>query len=98
MSGWGSSTARPDNRRSARSAHRRVGEELAEHRFAAVITRGEMGRYIADGARDGGVPVVFACDSHEEAAAKLHEILQPGDTILFNGSRGMQMEKIIDLL
>lgn len=80
------------------SAHRRVGEELAEHHFAAVITRGEMGRFIADGARDGGVPAVFACDSHEEAAAKLHEILQPGDTILFKGSRGMQMEKIIDLL
>ena len=26
------------------------------------------------------------------------EILQPEDTILFKGSRGMQMEKIIDLL
>ncbi|SFT72007.1 UDP-N-acetylmuramoyl-tripeptide--D-alanyl-D-alanine ligase [Selenomonas sp. GACV-9] len=79
-------------------AHRKVGKELAEKEFAAVITRGEMGSYIAEGAENGGVPVVCRCASHEEAAAKLQEILQPGDTILFKGSRGMQMEKIIDLL
>lgn len=79
-------------------AHRHVGKELAEHHFAAVITRGEMGNHIADGAEEGGVEIVCRCDSHEEAAARLHEILQPEDTILFKGSRGMQMEKIIDLL
>lgn len=79
-------------------AHRHVGEELAQHHFAAVITRGEMGKHIADGASKGGVPAVFRCASHEEAAQRLHEILQPEDTILFKGSRGMQMEKIIDLL
>ena len=80
------------------AAHRRVGQELAEHRFAAVITRGELGKFIADGARAGGVSVVFSCDSHAKAADRLREILQPGDTILFKGSRGMQMEKIIELL
>ncbi|MCR5440006.1 MAG: UDP-N-acetylmuramoyl-tripeptide--D-alanyl-D-alanine ligase [Selenomonas sp.] len=79
-------------------AHRRVGEELAEHHFAAVITRGEMGNHIADGAEAGGIAPVYRCTSHEEAAQRLHEILQPDDTILFKGSRGMQMEKIIDLL
>ena len=79
-------------------AHRHVGEELAEHHFAAVITRGEMGNHIADGAEAGGVGTVYRCASHEEAAKRLHEILQPEDTILFKGSRGMQIEKIIDLL
>lgn len=79
-------------------AHRKVGQELAAKGFAAVITRGEMGSYIAEGAEKGGVAVVCRCASHEAAADKLHEILQPGDTILFKGSRGMQMEKIIDLL
>ena len=79
-------------------AHFHVGEELAAHHFAAVVTRGRMGSLIADGAEQNGVPVVYRCGSHEEAAEKLHELLQPGDTILFKGSRGMQMEKIIDLL
>ena len=79
-------------------AHREVGRELAEHGFAAVVTRGQMGAFIADGAEAGGVPQVFRADSHEAAADYLHKILEPGDTILFKGSRGMQMEKIIDLL
>ena len=79
-------------------AHYAVGKELAEAHFDAVLTRGEMAKQIACGARDGGVPIVCVCPSHEDAAARLHEILQPGDTILFKGSRGMQMEKIIDLL
>ena len=84
--------------RVSEEAHKKVGHELAEHGFAAVVTRGEMGKFIAEGAREGGIEDVFPCDSHEEAGKCLHEILQPGDTLLFKGSRGMQMEKIIDLL
>mgnify|MGYP000874036546 FL=1 len=80
------------------SAHRKVGQELAMYGFDAVVTRGEMGRFIADSAEAGGVKIVRRCASHEEAADFLHEILQPGDTILFKGSRGMAMERIIDLL
>lgn len=80
------------------AAHTQVGTELAAKKFAAVVTRGEMGEYIARGAREGGIAAVYSCESHEAAAAKLKEILEPGDTILFKGSRGMQMEKIIDLL
>lgn len=80
------------------SAHERVGQELAAKKFTAVITRGKMGEYIAKGAREGGIATVYACDSHEQAADRLHEILLPNDTILFKGSRGMQMDKIIDLL
>lgn len=80
------------------SAHEKVGQELAAKKFTAVITRGKMGEHIAKGAREGGIAMVYACDSHEQAADRLKEILQSGDTILFKGSRGMQMDKIIDLL
>jgi UDP-N-acetylmuramoyl-tripeptide--D-alanyl-D-alanine ligase/murE/murF fusion protein len=41
---------------------------------------------------------VYRCASHEEAAATLKKILRPGDTVLFKGSHGMQMDKIIELL
>ena len=80
------------------SAHRKVGQELALYGFDAVVTRGAMGAFIADGAEAGGIRQVYRCASHEEAADRLHAILQPGDTILFKGSRGMAMEKIIHLL
>ena len=79
-------------------AHRQVGRELGQHGFAAVVTRGKLGALIAEGAKETGVAEAYSCGSHEEAAAKLKEILQPGDTVLFKGSRGMQMEKIIELL
>ena len=79
-------------------AHKQVGRELAAKKVAAVLTRGDMGEYIARGAEENGIRAVYRCASHEEAGRVLHKILQPGDTILFKGSRGMQMEKIIALL
>ena len=82
----------------SKEAHLHVGEEVAEHGFTALVTRGEMGEFIAKGAENKGMTAVYRCASHEEAAEKLHELLQPGDTLLFKGSRGMAMEKIIDLL
>lgn len=79
-------------------AHENVGRELAAKNVDALLTRGEMGEYIARGAEESGMQQVYRCASHEEAGSVLHKILQPGDTVLFKGSRGMQMEKIIDLL
>ncbi len=80
------------------AAHEQVGREAAAIGADALITRGTLGGSIADGAEAAGLQAVYRCASHEEAGQKLHELLQPGDTILFKGSRGMQMEKIIDLL
>ncbi len=79
-------------------AHRRVGRQVAEHGFSALVTYGILGRLIAEGARSAGLQAVYATDSHEEAAGALREILQPGDTVLFKGSRGMAMEKIIPMI
>lgn len=82
----------------AKTAHRRVGEELAASGAAALVTRGPLGEEIAAGAEAAGMTEVYRCASHEEAAATLKKILHPGDTVLFKGSHGMQMDKIIELL
>lgn len=79
-------------------AHQKVGQQAAAAGVCGLITLGEMGREIARGAREAGLEAVYSFDTHEEAAAKLRELLQPEDTILFKGSRGMKMETIIDLL
>lgn len=79
-------------------AHANVGKKLAEKQMDAAVTYGDMAALIAKTAAANGVPFVRHCASREEAAAVLHSYLQPGDSILFKGSRGMQMEKIIDLL
>ena len=79
-------------------AHQKVGQQAAAAGVCGLITLGEMGREIARGAREAGLEAVYSFATHEEAAAKLRELLQPEDTILFKGSRGMKMETIIDLL
>ena len=79
-------------------AHREVGREVAEHGFSALVTYGELGKMIASGAKEAGLSEVYTADSREQAAEFLKDILQEGDTVLFKGSRGMQMEKIIEMI
>jgi UDP-N-acetylmuramyl pentapeptide synthase len=79
-------------------AHKNIGKLVAAQKIDALITFGDMAAHIAQEARTAGVKLVYNCNSHAEAGTVLKEILQPDDTILFKGSRGMQMEKIIDLI
>ena len=81
----------------AEEGHREVGRKLVEKKFTALITYGELSRFIADEAAKGGVKTMTAT-SHENAAALLKEIAVEGSVILFKGSRGMKMEKIIELI
>lgn len=80
------------------AAHQKVGRQVANSGAFALIAFGDRGRDIAKGAQAAGMERVFHVDSHQAAADKLHELLQPEDTVLVKGSRGMQMEKIIELL
>lgn len=83
---------------SAPHLHKEIGELLGKCKFFALITYGELAKHIAIGATGAGIKEVYSVASHQEAADKLQEIMNFGDTILFKGSRSMQMEKIIDLV
>ena len=48
-------------------------------------------------ALEEGVAAAVACGSHEEAVETLRKIIRRGDTILVKGSRGMKMERILEL-
>lgn len=78
--------------------HKEIGIEVAKYSVDVLITRGELTRYTAQAAREAGMINVHECASHEDALKVLKNILQPGDTVLFKGSHGMHMEKIIELL
>ena len=78
--------------------HKEIGEKLVRNKFDILITLGKLGKCIADGAKSAGLDKIFTADTHEQAAEILNGLLNEGDTILFKGSRGMQMEKIIDLI
>jgi len=81
----------------AEAAHTRVGEALADAGVRVVVTVGETARNIAAAALAGGVDVAVACAGHAEAEEALRKLLRPGDTVLVKGSRGMKMEKILEV-
>ena len=76
-------------------AHEKVGGHLATAGAASVITVGEMASHAAAAAMQNGVAMVVACQDHGQAVSELKKLLQPGDTLLIKGSRGMQMEKLL---
>jgi len=77
----------------AEEGHRQVGAEAA--RLAdAVVTVGDLARHIASAA---GEKALFFEAKHL-AVEHLRGLLQPGDTVLVKGSRGMAMEEIVAAL
>ena len=81
------------------SAHREVGREVYEAGFDFLLTLGELADYIAEGAKVAGLAPdrILSFRKHEDAAAALNDIIKSGDTVLFKASRGMKLERVLDL-
>ena len=80
------------------AAHEAIAQQAQEAGVSVLITRGKLTENTAVKARELGIEQVYECESHEAAVAVLKKVLQKGDTVLFKGSHGMHMEKIIELL
>lgn len=74
-------------------AHREVGEKAAKTGCCAVLTYGELSKYISDEAQKYGCSAQNFNDK-EELSNFLFKNLRDGDAVLFKGSRGMKMEEI----
>ena len=82
----------------APALHTEVGECLGREKIDCLIAVGEMSAYIAQGARDSGVPQVHHCPDKEAAKTLLEQVIRPDSTILVKASRGMQMEELTAFL
>ena len=80
------------------SAHRQIGEKLANEKIDVLVTVGDLAQHIAAAAKEKGLVVAVACTDHAAAQRELNRLLKPGDTILVKGSRGMKMEQIVEYL
>ncbi len=74
-------------------AHRQVGTACGD--LQGLIALGDRADDVARGARAAGLRSVAACRRPEEALAELVAMVHPGDTVLFKGSRGMRMERLL---
>ena len=81
----------------AQAEHYRIGRIAAE-KADMVFAFGPHAGRVLDGTITGGMPETMgrAFESREELAAALRRAAKPGDVILFKGSHGMHLEKVLE--
>jgi UDP-N-acetylmuramoyl-tripeptide--D-alanyl-D-alanine ligase len=86
--------------RHSRTEHRRLGEAAAAIRIDGLYLLGEQAVRLRKGAIAAGMPperIVIGKD-HSDLATRLSAVVKRGDWLLFKGSRGMKMERVLDAL
>ena len=86
-----------------RRMHETVGEEAATLGVACLMTLGELGVSIAEGALGSGMPddnirMIRELDDLRPAAQELWQMLRPGDVVLLKASRSLAAERMIEML
>ena len=81
----------------AQAEHYRIGRIAAE-KADMVFAFGPHAGRVLDGTITGGMPETMgrAFKSREALAAALRRAAKPGDVILFKGSHGMHLEKVLE--
>lgn len=80
--------------------HEEVGAFVAEQRIDQLVACGTLGRSLARGAIQAGLPqsVVREVSDAAAAASAVKAIVKPGDVVLVKASRGMKLELVVDAL
>ncbi len=77
--------------------HRQAGQQVARCKPDLLVTVGEDGLFIGQGAKEKGFSAekVLHFESSREAAEFLVKELGPGEFLLAKGSRGVRMDRIV---
>lgn len=75
--------------------HKKLGAAAYET-ADVLITAGENGKFIAEGAKEAGMTEVISFNDTDSAALEILNYTKPGDCILIKASRGMKFEKIYE--
>lgn len=79
----------------AKEAHTQVGMMAAENGIDGVLAYGADAAYIVEAAKQAGLENARLFDTKEALAQSLAQQVQPGDGVLFKGSRGMHLEDVM---
>ena len=80
--------------------HREVGAFLAGQNIGQLLACGQLGRELAEGARQAGMPADRVVELPDAAAAgnALASMVKRGDVVLVKASRGMRMEQVVETI
>ena len=82
-----------------RKLHFSVGEKIDRNKIDYVICIGDLAKEIYNGAnRNFNVNNLFHFETNEEVVNKVRELISEDTLIMVKGSRGMKLEKIIEML
>ena len=78
--------------------HREVGTFLTGQGIGHLVACGVLGREIAEGARQAGMPTDRIAELPDAAAAGtvLTSMVRQGDVVLVKASRGMRIEQVVE--
>ena len=79
-------------------AHRSVGARVASEKINYLVAIGELARDYVQGAIEAGMDknYIYHFPDPESAADFLKELIEPNDVVLFKGSRGMHLDRVIE--
>ena len=80
----------------SREAHEELGRLAAESDLYCLVTYGENAKRTAVVAAAKGVKTLHA-NNYREAADALLNRIEPGDALLVKASRGMALEKVLEI-
>ena len=75
-------------------SHKEVGTAVAMQKIDYLIAVGALGKLIGEAAQVAGCHVDWA-ENNEQAITLLRQYVHADDVVLVKGSRGMQMEQIV---
>jgi UDP-N-acetylmuramoyl-tripeptide--D-alanyl-D-alanine ligase len=80
--------------------HHAIGADAARAGLDLIVLVGELTRATAAGALEAGMPAsrVVHLDSLEQALARIEELLEPRDTVLFKASRRSALDRVVEHL
>ena len=78
--------------------HKKAGQFIADIKADLLVTFGNYGKYVSYGANDKGLANTVGFADHKGAADYLLTNIHQGDVVFVKGSRGMEMEKVLDKL
>jgi alanine racemase len=81
-------------------AHRELGKDVVAFGVSQLVTLGPLSLNTAAAAADAGMPPehITRCHTLDELSEVLEILLEPGDVVLFKGSRAMQVDRAAERL